>query len=66
MRSETGWVFPPLHVGVVVAPGWLLHVERATAAVLARYHDGPVDPPPRPRRSGGTGLAMDTRTECVS
>lgn len=32
-----GWVFAPLHVGVVVAPGWLLHVERATSALLARY-----------------------------
>jgi cell wall-associated NlpC family hydrolase len=32
-----GWVFGPLHVGVVVTSGWLLHVERGTAAVLARY-----------------------------
>ena len=34
-----GWVFGPLHVGVVVAPGWLLHVERGTAAVLVRYRE---------------------------
>jgi hypothetical protein len=38
-RTETGWDFPPLHVGVVVAAGWLLHIERATAAVLARYRE---------------------------
>jgi len=35
----SGWVFGPLHVGVVVASGWLLHVERGTAAVLARYRE---------------------------
>lgn len=35
----SGWVFGPLHVGVVVASGWLLHVERNTAAVLARYRE---------------------------
>ncbi|MDG4603753.1 MAG: NlpC/P60 family protein [Defluviicoccus sp.] len=29
----------PLHVGLVVAPGWLIHVERATAAVLVRYRE---------------------------
>ena len=33
----SGWMFGPLHVGVVVTSGWLLHVERGTAAVLARY-----------------------------
>jgi hypothetical protein len=38
-RTDTGWDFPPLHVGVVAAPGWLIHVERATAAVLARYRE---------------------------
>ena len=38
-RTPTGWVFGPLHVGVVVAFGWLLHVERGTAAVLARYRE---------------------------
>jgi hypothetical protein len=38
-RGEHGWEFPPLHVGVVVAPGWLIHVERATAAVLVRYRE---------------------------
>jgi hypothetical protein len=38
-RTETGWDFPPLHVGLVVAAGWLIHVERATAAVLCRYRE---------------------------
>jgi cell wall-associated NlpC family hydrolase len=38
-RTETGWDFPPLHVGLVVAAGWLIHVERATAAVLVRYRE---------------------------
>ena len=36
---NSGWVFGPLHVGVVVTSGWLLHVERGTAAVLARYRE---------------------------
>ena len=35
----SGWVFGPLHVGVVVTSGWLLHAERGTAAVLARYRE---------------------------
>jgi hypothetical protein len=39
IRTETGWDFPPLHVGLVVAAGWLIHVERATAAVLVRYRE---------------------------
>ena len=38
-RTPAGWVFGPLHVGVVVAAGWLLHVERNTATVLARYRE---------------------------
>ena len=38
----SGWVFGPLHVGVVVTSGWLLHVERGTAAVLARYREDQV------------------------
>ena len=38
-RTPAGWVFGPLHIGVVVAAGWLLHVERGTAAVLARYRE---------------------------
>jgi len=37
--AGSGWVFGPLHVGVVVTSGWLLHVERGTAAVLARYRE---------------------------
>lgn len=39
VRLGDGYVFGPLHVGVVVTPGWLLHTERATAAVLARYNE---------------------------
>jgi hypothetical protein len=38
-RTDNGWHFPPLHVGLVVAAGWLIHVERATAAVLVRYRE---------------------------
>jgi cell wall-associated NlpC family hydrolase len=38
-RTDNGWEFPPLHVGLVVAAGWLIHVERATAAVLVRYRE---------------------------
>lgn len=39
VRGESRWVIAPLHVGVVVGAGWLLHIERATAATLARYND---------------------------
>ena len=38
-RLDGQWVFAPLHVGVVAAAGWLLHVERATASLLARYDE---------------------------
>jgi cell wall-associated NlpC family hydrolase len=38
-RTAEGWLFGPLHVGLVVAAGWLIHVERATAAVLVRYRE---------------------------
>ena len=38
----SGWMFGPLHVGVVVTSGWLLHVERGTAAVLTRYREDQV------------------------
>ena len=31
-----------LHVGVVVGCGWLLHSERVSGAVLARYRQDPV------------------------
>ena len=31
-RVDGHWVFAPLHVGIVVASGWLLHIERATAS----------------------------------
>ena len=39
VRTDAGWTFGPLHVGVVVGSGWMLHVERATDAVLVRYGD---------------------------
>jgi hypothetical protein len=39
IHGDRGWEFPPLHVGLVVVPGWLIHVERATAAVLVRYRE---------------------------
>lgn len=38
-RTDSGWTFGPLHVGIVVAAGWLLHTERFSAAVLVRYRD---------------------------
>ncbi|MBI3452417.1 MAG: peptidoglycan endopeptidase, partial [Rhodospirillales bacterium] len=28
------------HVGVVVAPGWMLHVETGIDAALERYREG--------------------------
>lgn len=40
IRTPAGWRYEPLHVGIVVMPGVLLHVERATAALLAKYRDG--------------------------
>ena len=39
VRGPDGWIYAPLHVGVVVAPGWLLHVEHATDSLLARYNE---------------------------
>ena len=38
-RVDGQWVFAPLHVGVIVAAGWLLHVEHATDSLLARYNE---------------------------
>src|SRR6266498_3679099 len=35
--THVGWRFAPLHVGIVVCRGWLIHVELRTNAVLARY-----------------------------
>lgn len=39
MRLGTKWCFSPLHVGIVVAKGWLLHTERATGSLLMRYEE---------------------------
>jgi hypothetical protein len=39
LRSRRGWSYPPLHVGVVLALGWLLHTEVATGSVLVRSDD---------------------------
>ena len=69
-RTPAGWVFAPLHVGIVGAPGQLLHVERATAAVLARYREDQAirrrvlgSPPCRLKttRYGQAGVARRTR-----
>lgn len=32
-----GFVWAPLHVGLVVAPGWMIHVSREHDSVLANY-----------------------------
>lgn len=40
VRLAHGWDFPPLHVGVIAADGWMLHTERSTASLLARYREG--------------------------
>ncbi|QLH37713.1 MAG: peptidoglycan endopeptidase [Defluviicoccus sp.] len=42
VHGPGGWTHAPVHCGVVVAPGWLLHVERATAAVIADYRRQPI------------------------
>ena len=39
VRTAAGWMFGPLHVGVVVGAGWMLHVEQTTDAALVRYND---------------------------
>jgi hypothetical protein len=39
VRVGDGWGYAPIHVGVVVGGGWLVHVERATASVLVRYRE---------------------------
>jgi cell wall-associated NlpC family hydrolase len=38
-RGADGWVYGPLHVGVVVMSGWLLHIQRSHDTVLARYRE---------------------------
>ena len=35
-------VIVPTHLGIVVAPGWLLHTERTTGALLGRYREDQV------------------------
>lgn len=37
VRTATGWQWLAIHCGLVAAPGWLIHVERSTAAVLVPY-----------------------------
>jgi hypothetical protein len=39
LRARGGWSYPPLHVGVVVTAGWLLHTELATGARLVGLDD---------------------------
>jgi cell wall-associated NlpC family hydrolase len=38
-RYDGRWDFAPLHVGIVVSPGWMLHTERATMSRLMRCND---------------------------
>lgn len=33
------WSFQPLHVGILVAPWWLLHTERTVMSMLTRSSD---------------------------
>lgn len=35
------WEFLPIHIGIVIIPSWLLHIERASAAVLVDYRRPP-------------------------
>ena len=37
-----GWRFLAIHAGLVVTPGWLIHVEHATAALLVDYRRLPM------------------------
>jgi len=37
VRMPGGVQFMSIHAGLVVAPGWLIHVERATDALLVDY-----------------------------
>ena len=37
-----GWGFLAIHAGLVVTPGWLIHVEHATAALLVEYRRLPM------------------------
>ena len=38
-RLDGKWDFQPLHVGIVVAPGWVLHTERTVMSRLMRAND---------------------------
>lgn len=42
VHTGNGWGFLPIHAGLVVIPGWLIHVERATAALLVDYRRLPM------------------------
>ena len=42
VRTDEGCGFLAIHAGLVVAPGWLIHVERATAALLVDYRRLPM------------------------
>jgi len=39
--GPAGFRTVPTHLGVVVAPGWLLHTERTAGALLGRYREDP-------------------------
>lgn len=39
--TQDGWQHLPLHVGVIVAPGWVLHTARATGSILETYKRDP-------------------------
>lgn len=36
------WIFVPGHVGILVAPGWLLHTERQTGSRLSAVDSEPM------------------------
>jgi cell wall-associated NlpC family hydrolase len=40
-RADGALAKAPMHIGVVVAPGVLIHAERGTDAALGRYRDDP-------------------------
>lgn len=41
VTTSAGWRFLPLHVGIAIGGGWLLHTERATGAVLGHLASDP-------------------------
>lgn len=34
----------PIHCGMVVAPGWMIHIEEGADSALEKYNDGPAWP----------------------